>query len=93
MSEQPNFQPTTPVDSGSQALAEALQGNIEKIGMPKWTPEEQTFAKAIQKLTQGKEEGLTTTSRKLRTPRPVSITRSRSRPRTCHTLQRANGST
>src|SRR5436190_9286831 len=52
----------------NKPVAEALQGNIEKVGMPKWTGEEQAFAKAVQKLSQGKEDGLTTASRKLRTP-------------------------
>jgi len=34
-------------------------------------------------------EQVAAASRKLRRPKPVSITKSRSRPRTCHTLQRA----
>src|SRR5262249_1480517 len=34
----------------NRTLAEALQVNIEKVGMPTWTEDEQTFAKAVQRL-------------------------------------------
>lgn len=34
---------------GNKPIAEAIQKNIETVGMPKWTEEEQKFAKALQK--------------------------------------------
>jgi aminobenzoyl-glutamate utilization protein B len=45
---------------GNRALAEAVQKNIELVGMPKWTEEEQKFAKELQKSLGRKEEGLPT---------------------------------
>ena len=52
----------------NRALAQAFQANIDAVGAPKWTDEEQTFAKAVQRLSQGKEEGLQTTARLLGPP-------------------------
>src|SRR5215468_8014215 len=52
----------------NRALAQAFQANIDAVGVPKWTDEEQTFAKAVQRLSQGKEEGLQTTARLLGPP-------------------------
>src|SRR5215510_7321349 len=49
-------------------LAETMQVNIDKVGMPQWTDEEQTFAKAVQRLAEGKEEGLPKTVKKLEAP-------------------------
>jgi aminobenzoyl-glutamate utilization protein B len=45
-----------------------MQVNIDKVGMPQWTDEEQTFAKAVQRLTEGKEDGLPKTVKKLEAP-------------------------
>ncbi len=58
----------------NKTLAETLQANIERVGMPQWTEDEQTFAKAVQRLVQGKEDGLNTETRKLEPPpaRPES---------------------
>src|SRR6266568_2704112 len=58
----------------NKTLAETLQVNIDKVGMPKWTDDEQTFAKAVQRLTDGKEDGLNTAVKKLEPPpaRPES---------------------
>src|SRR5215468_5617576 len=58
----------------NRALAEALQANIDKVGMPQWTEEEQTFAKAVQRLTDGAQVGLNTAVKKLEPPpaRPES---------------------
>jgi aminobenzoyl-glutamate utilization protein B len=58
----------------NKALAETLQSNIERVGLPKWTDDEQTFAKAVQRLVEGKEDGLNTAARKLEPPpaRPES---------------------
>jgi aminobenzoyl-glutamate utilization protein B len=52
----------------NRPIAEAVQANIDKVGMPQWTEDEQTFAKAVQKLSEGKEEGLKTTVNKLEPP-------------------------
>jgi aminobenzoyl-glutamate utilization protein B len=52
----------------NRAIAETMQSNIDRIGLPQWTEEEQTFAKAVQKLSAGKEEGLKRTVQKLEAP-------------------------
>jgi aminobenzoyl-glutamate utilization protein B len=44
----------------NKAIAEAVQKNIELVGMPKWTDEENKFAKELQKSLGRKEEGLPT---------------------------------
>jgi aminobenzoyl-glutamate utilization protein B len=54
----------------NKVIAQVYQSNIERIGMPQWTEEEQTFAKAVQKLAHGKEDGLATQVRPLRNPVP-----------------------
>jgi aminobenzoyl-glutamate utilization protein B len=41
----------------NKALAEAIQRNIELIGMPEWTETENKFAKALQKELGEKENG------------------------------------
>src|SRR5262249_51360231 len=43
-----------------KAIAEAVQKNIEMVGMPKWTEEENNFAKELQKSLERKEIGLPT---------------------------------
>ncbi len=53
----------------NKVIAETYQSNIERVGLPKWTEEEQSFAKAVQKLAHGKEDGLATKVRSLRAPR------------------------
>jgi len=57
----------------NRAAAELLQKNIELVGMPPWTEEENAFAKALQKELKAKEEGLPTKVDSLRGPSPVSI--------------------
>ena len=52
----------------NKTLAEALQANIERVGLPQWSEDEQTFAKAVQRLVEGKEEGLSKAVRKLEPP-------------------------
>ncbi|HEX5377914.1 MAG TPA: amidohydrolase [Phenylobacterium sp.] len=42
----------------NRPMAEAAQANIEKVGLPAWTPQEQAFAKAVQKNLGAKEVGL-----------------------------------
>lgn len=58
----------------NRPIAEAVQANIDQVGLPAWTPDEQTFAKAVQKLVGAKEDGLSTKLRGLRPPSdpPVS---------------------
>ena len=51
---------------GNKAIAEAIQKNIEMVGMPKWTDEENKFAKELQKSLGKKEEGLPTKVEPLR---------------------------
>ncbi|MES2294259.1 MAG: peptidase dimerization domain-containing protein [Pseudomonadota bacterium] len=33
---------------GNKPMAEAAQANMEAVGMPKWTPDDQTFAREVQ---------------------------------------------
>jgi aminobenzoyl-glutamate utilization protein B len=43
---------------GNKAIAEAVQKNIEIVGMPNWTEDESKFAKELQKSMGKKEVGL-----------------------------------
>lgn len=45
---------------GNKVLAEAIQKNIEVVGMPRWTEEENQFAKELQKSQSKKDVGLPT---------------------------------
>jgi aminobenzoyl-glutamate utilization protein B len=45
---------------GNKVLAEAIQKNIDAVGMPKWTEEENNFARELQKSMAQKEIGLPT---------------------------------
>jgi aminobenzoyl-glutamate utilization protein B len=54
----------------NKILAETLQANIEQVGLPRWTEEEHAFAKAVQRLVKGKEEGLAMEVKKLEPPSP-----------------------
>jgi aminobenzoyl-glutamate utilization protein B len=56
----------------NKALAEAVQKNIELVGMPKWTEEENKFAKELQKSLGRKEDGLSTKVEPLRSARQNS---------------------
>ena len=38
----------------NKAIAEAVQKNIETVGMPKWSDEEQRFARDFQKSADGR---------------------------------------
>lgn len=57
---------------GNKAIAEAVQKNIEAVGMPKWTEEEHNFAKELQKSLGRKEVGLHTKVEPLRAARQNS---------------------
>ncbi len=54
---------------GNKALAELAQANIEAVGMPKWTAEDQTFAKNVQVANNLKVTPLKDTVEKLEGPR------------------------
>jgi aminobenzoyl-glutamate utilization protein B len=56
----------------SRPIAEAMQANINQVGLPKWTDDENTFAKAIQKLVDGKQDGLATELRPI-APQPARL--------------------
>lgn len=45
---------------GNKAIAEAVQKNIDLVGMPNWTEDENKFAKELQKSMGQKEIGLPT---------------------------------
>jgi aminobenzoyl-glutamate utilization protein B len=45
---------------GMKAIAEAVQGNIDKVGMPRWSEDEQRFARDFQKSAGRPELGLKT---------------------------------
>lgn len=52
----------------NKAAAELYQKNIELVGMPEWSEEDQAFAKALQKAVGAKETGLRTEVGKLSAP-------------------------
>jgi len=52
--------------AANKALAELLYGNIELVGIPEWTEEEQAFARALQKELGVEEEGMPAEIGKLR---------------------------
>ncbi len=58
----------------NRTLAELCQENIELVGMPQWTDEEQAFAKALQKTLGKDEKGMPTDVNKLKDPEPVLTT-------------------
>jgi aminobenzoyl-glutamate utilization protein B len=55
----------------NKALAELIQKNIELVGMPEWTEEENAFAKALQKDLGRPERGMPTRVGQLRAPSPA----------------------
>lgn len=53
----------------NRPMAEAAQKNIELVGLPKWTDDEQAFAKAVQKnVGSTKQEGLDVKLKGLKPP-------------------------
>lgn len=52
----------------NQRLAELIQANIDAVGMPTWTADEQEFAKAIQAMASAKGDGLESAARPLLGP-------------------------
>jgi len=57
----------------NKKLAEAIQANIELVGMPEWSEKEHVFAKALQKELGVKENGFPTEPRKLSAPQQVEV--------------------
>jgi aminobenzoyl-glutamate utilization protein B len=55
----------------NRTLAELFQENIELVGMPKWTDEEQAFAKALQKTLGKEEKGMPEDANKIKGPDAV----------------------
>lgn len=57
----------------NKALAELFQKNIELVGMPEWTEEEHSFARALQKELGEEEKGMPQEVGRLREPSGVSL--------------------
>jgi len=57
----------------NKGMAETIQKNIELIGMPEWTEQEQLFAKSLQKELGAKEDGYATQVKQLRQPSGVQV--------------------
>lgn len=57
----------------NKTLAELFQKNIELVGMPQWTEEEEAFAQALQKELGAEEKGMPKEVRSLREPSAFSI--------------------
>jgi len=57
----------------NKPIAEAVQANIDRVGIPRWTDDEQTFAKAVQRLVDGPEIGLNTKPKPLEPPPAQAI--------------------
>jgi aminobenzoyl-glutamate utilization protein B len=58
----------------SRPLAQAMQRNIEAVGMPRWSERDQAYARALQRLLEVSESGLLTEIRPIAEPsvEPVS---------------------
>ena len=57
----------------NQSLAELIQKNIELVGLPAWSEEENAFAKALQKELKAKETGMPTAPEPLKPPKDGEI--------------------
>ena len=57
----------------NRPLALALQRNIESVGMPKWSQQDQAFARALQQLLEVPQEGLQTEVAALAGPSVVPV--------------------
>jgi aminobenzoyl-glutamate utilization protein B len=56
----------------NKVVAETMFANIEKVGMPAWTEDDQAFARQVQRVVKAREQGLPTTIGKLQGPTPSS---------------------
>jgi aminobenzoyl-glutamate utilization protein B len=52
----------------NKGMAEAIQRNIELVGLPQWTEQEQAFAKSLQKELGAKENGYPVEVKQLKAP-------------------------
>jgi aminobenzoyl-glutamate utilization protein B len=52
----------------NQTIAEVIQRNVERVGMPSWTGQEDAFARSLQKQAGAPEIGLRTSAESLRGP-------------------------
>jgi len=59
--------------NSNKGMAELIYKNIELVGIPQWTEEEQAFAKALQKELGAKETGMPAEISKLREPSQVFV--------------------
>jgi aminobenzoyl-glutamate utilization protein B len=57
----------------SKAIAEAMQKNIERVGMPAWDEADLTLARGLQKELGVRESGLGTEVNQLRPPNPNAL--------------------
>ena len=57
----------------NKPIAEAVQANVVRVGLPQWTEDEQTFAKAVQRLVDGPDIGLNTAPKPLEPPPAVPV--------------------
>jgi aminobenzoyl-glutamate utilization protein B len=57
----------------NKALAEMLQRNIELVGMPAWSEDEEAFARELQRKLRAPEEGLPKKTGELQKPDPVFV--------------------
>jgi aminobenzoyl-glutamate utilization protein B len=57
----------------NRGMAELIQANIELIGMPEWTEEENAYAKALQKNLGKKENGYPIKVNKLNAPSGIQV--------------------
>lgn len=57
----------------NRGMSELIQANIELIGMPEWTPEENEFAKALQKELGKEEKGYPVEVSPLREPSGIQV--------------------
>jgi aminobenzoyl-glutamate utilization protein B len=57
----------------NKGMAETIQKNIELIGMPEWTDQEQVFAKSLQKELGEKETGYSLKVKPLSKPSDVEV--------------------
>lgn len=53
----------------NQPVAEAMQANIQRVGMPAWSPADLQLARAAQRALQVTEEGLATKASGLKSPK------------------------
>jgi len=57
----------------SKSIAETMQKNIERVGMPKWDNNDVTLAKGLQKELGVRESGLDTTVNRIGAPNPNQV--------------------